>query len=124
MTLTTDRPRTRLRQIPEARGNAVLGLLSDIRRDRLSLMLGLAERYGDAVRLSMGPESLYFFSNPDHAKHVLSDNPHHGGGPARRRGLHLPPLERPAAGPARDPALVSGRSLGLTGGDDGHFTMR
>jgi len=74
VTLTGQRPQTRLRQIPEARGNAVLGLLSDIRRDRLSLMLGLAERYGDAVRLSMGPKSLYFFNNPDHAKHVLSDN--------------------------------------------------
>lgn len=75
MTLTSARPPTRSRQIPEARGNALLGMLSDIRRDRLSLMLGLAERYGDAVRLSMGPKSIYFFNNPEHAKHVLADNP-------------------------------------------------
>lgn len=42
-------------------------------RDRLG-MLTAAARYGDAVRISIGPRSLYFFNHPDHAKHVLADN--------------------------------------------------
>lgn len=75
MTLTGEHKAARPGPIPEARGNAVLGLLSDIRRDRLALMLGLAERYGDAVRLSMGPKAIYFFNSPEHAKYVLADNP-------------------------------------------------
>lgn len=42
-------------------------------RDRLG-MLTAAAQYGDAVRISIGPRSLYFFNHPDHAKHVLADN--------------------------------------------------
>nr|WP_218119956.1 cytochrome P450 [Actinopolyspora mzabensis] len=30
--------------------------------------------YGDAVRIRMGPKTLYLFNHPDHAKHVLADN--------------------------------------------------
>jgi len=32
------------------------------------------EEYGDAVRVSIGPKTLYIFNHPDHAKHVLADN--------------------------------------------------
>ncbi len=56
-------------------------------RDRLG-MLTAAARYGDAVRISIGPRSLYFFNHPDHAKHVLADNSanyHKGIGLAQAR---------------------------------------
>jgi cytochrome P450 len=42
-------------------------------RDRLGLMTA-ATGYGDAVRISIGPRTLYFFNHPDHARHVLADN--------------------------------------------------
>lgn len=41
--------------------------------DRLAMMTSAAQ-YGDAVRLSMGPKTLYFFNHPEHVKHVLADN--------------------------------------------------
>lgn len=68
-------PTTAARRTPPGpRGNAMLGKLMHVRRDRLGLMTSLAREYGDAVRLTMGPKSLYFFNHPDHAKHVLADN--------------------------------------------------
>ncbi|GAA2076757.1 cytochrome P450 [Actinomadura alba] len=48
-------------------------LLRQLALDRLGLMT-TAARYGDAVRLAIGPRTLYFFNHPDHAKHVLADN--------------------------------------------------
>ncbi|WP_043617861.1 cytochrome P450 [Nonomuraea candida] len=42
--------------------------------DRLGLMSEAARRYGDAVKLTIGPKSIYLFNHPDHAKHVLADN--------------------------------------------------
>jgi cytochrome P450 len=42
--------------------------------DRLRMMTSAAAKYGDAVRFSLGPKTLYFFNHPDHAKHVLADN--------------------------------------------------
>jgi cytochrome P450 len=52
----------------------MFGLLGQLVRDRLGLMTSAADRYGDAVKMSIGPVSLYFFNHPDHAKHVLADN--------------------------------------------------
>jgi cytochrome P450 len=37
-------------------------------------MTSVAARYGDAVALPLGPTPLYFFNDPDSAKHVLADN--------------------------------------------------
>lgn len=51
------------------------GLLARMARDRLAVMRGLSARYGDAVRMPLGPKTLYFFNHPDHAKHVLTENP-------------------------------------------------
>jgi cytochrome P450 len=43
-------------------------------KDRLEVMDWIVAEYGDAVRLPMGPKTLYVFNHPDHAKHVLADN--------------------------------------------------
>lgn len=56
--------------------------------DRLSLMGDAAAEYGDAVLFRMGPKNLYYFNHPDHARHVLADNPtnyHKGMGLAEAR---------------------------------------
>jgi cytochrome P450 len=53
---------------------AALGILRQLRADRLGLMSGAVAEYGDAVRVSIGPKKLYIFNHPDHAKHVLADN--------------------------------------------------
>jgi cytochrome P450 len=49
-------------------------LLRKLKTDRLGLMSLAADTYGDAVRIAMGPKTLYFFNHPDHAKYVLADN--------------------------------------------------
>jgi cytochrome P450 len=56
------------------RGLPLLGNLWQVQRDRLSLMASALARHGDAVRLRMGPKTLYLFNHPDHAKYVLSEN--------------------------------------------------
>lgn len=48
-------------------------LLRKLAVDRLALMQDAAA-LGDAVRVRMGPKTLYVFNSPDHAKHVLADN--------------------------------------------------
>ncbi|MFJ5925615.1 cytochrome P450 [Kitasatospora sp. NPDC092948] len=53
---------------------AAPGLLRKLAGDRLALMRSAAVEYGDAVRIAIGPKTLYFFNHPDHAKHVLADN--------------------------------------------------
>jgi enediyne biosynthesis protein E7 len=53
---------------------AALGILRQLRADRLGLMSGAVAEYGDAVRVAIGPKTLYIFNHPDHAKHVLADN--------------------------------------------------
>ncbi|MFF7457950.1 cytochrome P450 [Kitasatospora sp. NPDC008115] len=42
--------------------------------DRLTVMTRAAAAYGDAVRLPLGPKTLYFFNHPDHVRRVLTDN--------------------------------------------------
>ncbi|HEV8560552.1 MAG TPA: cytochrome P450 [Actinophytocola sp.] len=53
---------------------STLSLLSRMARDRLEVMTWASARYGDAVRLRLGPKTLNFFNNPEHAKYVLADN--------------------------------------------------
>jgi len=74
MTTTSERSSAGPQVVPGPRGSALLGVLLDVWRDRLGLMTGVTEQYGDAVRFTMGPKSLYFFNHPEHAKHVLADN--------------------------------------------------
>jgi hypothetical protein len=54
---------------------AVPGLLRQLWGDRLGLLSDAAAKYGDVVRFDMGPKTIYFFNHPDHAKHVLTENP-------------------------------------------------
>ncbi len=64
------------------------GLLMRMARNRLEVMRAAVAEYGDAVRLPLGPKTLYFFNHPDHAKHVLAENPgnyHKGIGLAHAR---------------------------------------
>lgn len=53
---------------------AALGILRQLRADRLGLMSEAVREYGDAVRVAIGPKKLYIFNHPEHAKHVLADN--------------------------------------------------
>ncbi|WP_216216971.1 cytochrome P450 [Amycolatopsis aidingensis] len=69
------RARTPGRVLPGPPRRATLNLLASMARDRLSVMTSVTRRYGDAVRLRLGPKSLHFFNHPDHAKYVLADNP-------------------------------------------------
>ncbi|MFG2049440.1 cytochrome P450 [Micromonospora sp. NPDC048935] len=50
-------------------------MLVRMARNRLNVMRDVSARYGDAVRLPLGPKTLHFFNHPDHAKHVLTENP-------------------------------------------------
>ena len=72
MTSTLDRQGTRTPPGPPR--TATFRLLHDLVSDRLRLMSSAAEGYGDAVKVSIGPKTLYLFNNPELAKHVLSDN--------------------------------------------------
>lgn len=49
-------------------------LLARMASDRLTVMTEAAAAYGDAVRLPLGPKTLYFFNHPDHVRRVLTDN--------------------------------------------------
>jgi len=62
------------RQIPGPGRAATLPVLARMVRSRLDAMVWAVDKYGDAVRLPLGPKTLYFFNHPDHAKHVLADN--------------------------------------------------
>lgn len=54
--------------------SATFRLLRQLAGDRLTLMSTAAAEYGDAVKVGIGPKTLYFFNHPDTAKHVLADN--------------------------------------------------
>lgn len=65
---------TRAKTPPGPPRLAMFSLLRKVVWDRLALMSDAAAGYGDAVRMRIGPMSLYFFNHPDHAKYVLKDN--------------------------------------------------
>ncbi|WJK32356.1 cytochrome P450 [Solwaraspora sp. WMMA2065] len=73
MTALADQP-SRLRP-PGPSPWSAPALLARMARNRLDVMRSVSARYGDAVRLPLGPKTLYFFNHPDHAKHVLAENP-------------------------------------------------
>jgi len=71
-TISTSAPARR--PMPGPPRAATLGLLLRMVRNRLEVMEYGATRYGDAVRLPLGPKTLHVFNRPDYAKHVLADN--------------------------------------------------
>jgi cytochrome P450 len=75
MSLTDPAATVPVRVPPGPPARSAPRLLWKLGRDRLGLMSQAAATYGDAVRIAMGPKVLYFFNHPDHAKHVLADNP-------------------------------------------------
>lgn len=82
---TTTLPRRTTTGGPNGSQAAIrLGMLL---RDPLAGYLGMSARYGDAIRVPIGPrQSLFMLSRPEHAEHVLAG--HQTG--QLRRGLHLP----------------------------------
>lgn len=77
MTATEVPPSVRQRgnPLPGPPRTQILSMLSRMARDRLTFMTDVSRQYGDAVKLRLGPKALHFFNNPDHAKHILVDNP-------------------------------------------------
>jgi cytochrome P450 len=74
VTTTADAPiGVKGRTPPGPPRTATFSLLGKLWNDRLGLM-NEATKYGDAVRMAIGPKTLYFFNKPDYAKHVLADN--------------------------------------------------
>ncbi len=53
---------------------SALKMLLRMARNRLDVMNSVSARYGDVVKLPLGPKVLNFFNHPDHARHVLADN--------------------------------------------------
>jgi cytochrome P450 len=72
--MTSTLPRVERLTPPGPPRTATFRLLRWLVSDRLRLMSSAAESYGDAVRMAIGPKTLYFFNHPELAKHVLSDN--------------------------------------------------
>jgi cytochrome P450 len=49
--------------------------MATLLRDPLEVHVRLAARYGDAVRMAIGPSrSSFLFSRPEHAEHVFATN--------------------------------------------------
>jgi cytochrome P450 len=58
---------------PNGRDSALM--LASMIRDPLAAYLSIAAQYGDAVRIPLSPRSsLFMFSRPEHAEHVLAHN--------------------------------------------------
>ncbi|HEX3588113.1 MAG TPA: cytochrome P450 [Pseudonocardiaceae bacterium] len=74
MTTVASRATGKGRTPPGPPRSATLTLLRKLASDRLSLMTEARDTYGDAVRVAIGPKTLYIFNHPDYAKHVLADN--------------------------------------------------
>jgi cytochrome P450 len=66
---------TRLSAVPGPTGRETALILATLIRDPLDVHVRLAARYGDAVRMPVGPHrSSFLFSRPEHAEHVFALN--------------------------------------------------
>jgi enediyne biosynthesis protein E7 len=62
------------RPMPRPPRTQTLPLLLRLFRNRLEVMEYVTSRYGDVVRLPLGPKTLHVFNKPDYARHVLADH--------------------------------------------------
>jgi cytochrome P450 len=62
------------RRAPGPRGHFLLGVLPELRRDPLSLLVSLARDHGDVVHFRAGPIDIHLVTSPAGAQHVLQDN--------------------------------------------------
>jgi cytochrome P450 len=58
---------------PGPRGDFLVGVLLQLRRDALGFLLNSAQTYGDVVRLPLGPATGYMVNNPDLIHELLVD---------------------------------------------------
>ena len=63
-----------VRRPPGPSRASALRLLPRMVRNRLEVMAWAVAEYGEAVRVPLGPKTLYLFNHPDHARHILVDN--------------------------------------------------
>jgi cytochrome P450 len=59
---------------PLAKGAPLLGSLLDMRRDALGFMTRDLPKYGDVVRIRVGPMEAYVVSYPEDVEYVLRGN--------------------------------------------------
>ena len=69
MTLSINR-----KDAPGPSGHLLLGNLPEFQRDVFQLLIDSAQRFGNVVRLRLGPLVIHLLSHPDHITHVLQDN--------------------------------------------------
>lgn len=74
MTTVAGRPIQKGKTPPGPPRSAMFTLLRKLASDRLGIMTEARDVYGDAVRVVIGPKTLYIFNDPEYAKHVLADN--------------------------------------------------
>ena len=60
--------------VPGPRGLWPVGQMYAFSRDPLTLLAGLARRYGDVARFKAGPQSVYLLSHPDYVRDLLVTN--------------------------------------------------
>lgn len=63
-----------LKTAPGPRGLPRIGALPSLARDPLAFTDHAFARYGDVVRIELGPARMHLICNPDHVQHVLGDH--------------------------------------------------
>ena len=74
--------------MPGPRGHFLFGSLLEIQRDPLSFILAIHRRYGDTVKVRLGPKTVYAVSHPQDVQHVLQENARN-----YRKGAHYEVLK-------------------------------
>ncbi len=62
------------KKIPGPRGTPVLGIIPELKRDRLRFVLNMAKEYGDLVKYHVLNIPFYQVNHPDAIQYVLQDN--------------------------------------------------
>lgn len=62
------------RQAPGPVGDALVGSLQQLQNDPFAFLLLLRRRYGEVVRLRLGPWVAHLITQPDHVERVLKDD--------------------------------------------------